>query len=411
MKLFLTGTALALAAAAPAYAQAPICGGISVVGDWVGGDEAASDLAAADEVFDADGQVPIAGHLVRMFTLSDQTDVRIEVSAVPSGDPYISVYAADGTEVAADDDSGDDFASRITSSLPAGTYCLAARSYESGITDVSVRIGTAAAFGDDTPAPAPSTPAITPETAGTGAACFEPGMARLGNGLGLSDLTGDMSANLTVEEVPALGFSLTEPSPISVFADSETGDPLIRLLDARGTVLGENDDHDGLNARIDMTQTLQPGDYCIEIEDLNGTGNAMDVGVEAFDPAADRLRRLNAAEFAPTAADSVTVTDLGALETAMLRDVAASGDTVWFSFDLPSGGLVLTEAIGNGTDPAVTLFDRVGRRIGENDDGPDGLDSFLATRLLPGRYTLGVRLIDDSEGSVRLLLERYVPAP
>ncbi|SDZ09863.1 hypothetical protein SAMN05444004_10629 [Jannaschia faecimaris] len=408
MKLFLAGTALALIGAAPAQAQSPICGGISVVGEWVGGEEAGSDLTSAAQVFEADGRVPIAGHLVRMFSLSGATDIRIDVDAAPSGDPYISIYDAGGTEVAADDDSGENFGSRIQTTLGAGTYCLAARSYESGVTDVSVRIGAADVFGDTTPAATPQS--SSPSGTEGGASCFTPGMARLGDGLTPSDLTGGIFANLTASESPALGFSLAQETPLSVIANSENGDPLIRLLDANGAVIGENDDFDGLNSRIDLTQSLQPGDYCIEIEDLNGADNAIEVGVEAFDPAADRLRRLNAAEYAPTSSDSVMVTDLGTLETALLHEVQASGDASWITIDLPAGGLVLTEVIGDGFDPIVTLFDRVGRRVAENDDGPEGLDSFLATRLLPGRYMIAVRLIDDSSGPVRLLMERYVPA-
>ncbi|WP_179380632.1 ABC transporter substrate-binding protein [Jannaschia marina] len=413
MTRFLTCTALALAFGTPAFAQSPICGGISVVGEWVGGDEAGSDLTGAAAPFDGGGQVPIAGHLVRMFTLSADTDVRIDVAAVPAGDPYISVYDAAGAEVAADDDSGGDFAARVQTTLGPGTYCLAARSYESGVTDVSVQIGAASTFDGDggTSAPqAPAAPEVAPPVvaAGRGAGCFEDGMASLGEGL--SPATLGASATVTAGDAPALGFTLLESAPLSVLAESETGDPLIRLRDESGATLAENDDFDGLNSRIDMTAALAPGAYCIELEDLNGTDNSIDVRLESFDPAADRLRRLNAAEFAPTASDEVPVTDLGTLETALLQQVQASGDTTWFTFDLPAGGLLLTEAIGDGLDPMVVLFDRVGRRVGENDDGPEGLDSFLASRLLPGRYTLGLRLIDDSRGPVRLLMERYVPA-
>lgn len=409
MKLLFTGVAVALLTALPAWAQSPICGGISVVGDWVGGSEAESDLTGADTIFEADGRVPIAGHLVRMFTLSRETEIRIEVAAEPAGDPYIAVYDAAGTEVAADDDGGDGFASRVETTLATGTYCLAARSYESGVTDVSVRIGLASAFDDQT-APRPAGDVSPPPVTDGGAACFQSGMARLGDDLAPPDLTAGLAADLTAGETPALGFSLSAGTSISITAESDGGDPLIRLRDANGAVLGENDDFEGLDARIDLTQPLSAGEYCIEIEDLNGPDNAIAVALLTFDAAADRLRRLDAAEFAPTDDDDVPITDLGELDTAVLREVQASGRATWFTFDLPGGGLVLTEAIGGGFDPAVILFDRVGRRVGENDDGPEGLDSFLAARLVPGRYTLAVRLIDESAGPIRLLMERYVPA-
>ena len=408
MKRILAGITLLIALSGPALAQSPICGGISLVGEWVGGEEAASDLATADDIFDTEGQVPIAGHLVRMFTLSQDTDVRIDVSAIPAGDPYISVYDAAGVEVAADDDSAGDFGASVQTTLAEGTYCLAARSYESGVTDVSVKMGR----GDqDFGTPAIPSAAAPIDSGGTGAGCFEPDTASLGTDLDIPGLTEGLSASNTAGSTPAYGFTLSEATPISVTASSEYGDPLIRLLDARHNVLAENDDFDGLNSRIDLTQMLEPGDYCIEIEDLNGNENLITVGLETFDPAADRLRRLNAAEFAPTAGDSVTITDLGTLDTAILQEVQTSSDATWYRLELPAGGLLLTEVIGNGLDPEVVLFDRVGRRIGENDDGPDGLDSFLVSRLLPGSYTVAIRLVGDGEtGPVRLLMERYVLA-
>lgn len=83
----LSALALALLWSGPVLAQAPICGGISLVGEWIGGDEAGSDVFAEGAVFEGEGRVPIAGHLVRMFTLSKPGVVRLDVRAVPSGGP------------------------------------------------------------------------------------------------------------------------------------------------------------------------------------------------------------------------------------------------------------------------------------------------------------------------------------
>lgn len=52
--------------------------------------------------------------------------------------------------------------------------------------------------------------------------------------------------------------------------------------------------------------------------------------------------------------------DFGGLGTMLLEEVAMRDGARWFMFDLPEDGLVLTEAIGNGADPVVTLFDRAG---------------------------------------------------
>jgi hypothetical protein len=407
MRAILATTALTTLFAAPALAQdAPICGGISLVGEWVGGEEASSDVMAPEVFFDIAGQVPIAGHMVRMFTLSEPGSVRVDVSAVPAGDPYIAVYDASGSEVGSDDDSGGNFGSSVTMDLAPGTYCLAARSYESGITDVSVQIGRPEFF------PASNDIAPTPGPSGNGAGCGSADVAIIADG----QVTPDMLANGTVvsgtiRQAPAYAFDLTQDVPLTITATSELGDPLIRLKDSVGNVLAENDDADGLNSRIDMTAALSAGEYCLEVEDLNGEDNAIVVSLDEFDPVADRLFRLGNMEFAPTTNDDVSVVDLGALETLISQDVQASDSATWFSLAVPAGGLLVIEAVGTDVDPELKLFDRAGREVAYNDDGPTGLDSQIVYRSQPGNYMIGLRLLDSGQsGNVRLLLERYVPA-
>ncbi|MEM7487616.1 MAG: ABC transporter substrate-binding protein [Pseudomonadota bacterium] len=394
-----------LASPALAQAEAPFCGGISAVGEWVGGSEAASDVATAPAAFQADGMVPIAGHLVRLFHLSEAADIRAEVAAEPAGDPYISIYDRAGTEVGADDDSGGDFAARVEMTLPAGTYCLAARSYESGVTQVAVRIGRAeheamTAGGDTVPPARVDLP--------TGPGCFSAETPSLGTDLEPGGLEATATGN--AGEQPAYGFDLAAPATLSILATSELGDPLITLLAEDGTELAENDDFDGLNSRIDLIDPLPAGSYCIEVEDLNGAANAITVSLQDYDAAAARARRIAAAEIAPGPGDPAEIVELGDLTTLLLTDVTASADAIWLRFDAPQGGLLLAEARGDGADPVITLFDRVGRQVGYNDDGPNGLDSQLAARLFPGSYLMAVRLVDEGEARISVALERFVPA-
>ena len=58
----------------------------------------------------------------------------------------------------------------------------------------------------------------------------------------------------------------------------------------------------------------------------------------------------------------------------------------------------------------ATLYDRIGRELATNDDGPNGLDSLLIHRAAPGRFLVGLRTYEDGPGEVRLSLERFVPA-
>lgn len=393
-------------ATGPAIAQEPICGGISLVGEWVGGAEGASDIATAEAPFDLSGEVPIAGHLVRMFTLSEPSDIRVEVAARPAGDPYVAIFDAGGAEVGGDDDSGGDFAARAEVSLAPGRYCLAARSYESGVTDVDIRLGR-----QDMAALTDAAPAAAPDEGPTTGGCGAPDLARLGDGLDAAALATGVSAMAALGQTPAWGFALAAPTTLTVTAESPTGDPVLTIRDAAGTVLAENDDFDGLNSRVDFEVPIGPGAFCVELDDLAGSENPITVSLRAYDAQAARQRRLDEAQIAPTSQDAVAVTELGSLDTILVADVPATGAASWFAFNLPEGGLVLTEALGDGLDPMVALFDRAGRRLGVSDDHADTLDSQLVARLMPGRYLVALRLVGSGgTGPVRLLMERFVPA-
>lgn len=390
---------LAATVGAPAMAESPICGGISLVGEWLGGEESASDLSAEGTSFTVEGTVPIAGHLVRMFTLSQPGAVRVEARAAPSGDPFATIFDAGGREVATDDDSAGDYGALIDTTLPTGSYCLAVRSYESRPTNVTVAVGP----GDGEPAE------IVPDEPDTeaGGGCFADTMATLGT----LDVDGTLEADATADEVPAYGFELSEPMALTITATSTDGDPSIRLLRPDGTILAENDDFDGLDSRIEVTAPMVAGGYCVEVTDLSEGDSSITVSMQRYDAAAARAGGIGRAEVAPTAADGTEVQDLGSLGTVLTAEATIDAAARWFRIDLPDGGLVVTEAAGDGADPVLTLFDLVGRKIGENDDGPDGLDSRLVSQLPPGGYLLAVRLVDpDAVGLVRLLLQRYVPA-
>ena len=410
---------LACTAAPAAWAQdAPFCGGISLVGTWAGGTPEASDALGPEAFFDLRGAVPIAGHLVTLFEASQPGAVRIDVAALPSGDPYVALYDESGGEVAADDDGGGGYAASLTADLQPGRYCLATRSYESGVTDVSVQIGRPELF----PEPAPGADGGDGGgfdggggggEAAFGPGCGEPGVAVLADGaLDPAALAAGPSVVGTAGGMPAVEFTLTEATALSVTAYSDTGDPIISLLDPDGGLIDENDDFDGLNSRIDVTYDLSPGTYCVELEDLNGDDHAITVALEAFDPVADRARRLGLMEFSPAGQDEVEIVELGTIAAELTHDVQASDVAQWLAFDLPEPGVLIVEAVSAERDPEVKLFDRLGRELAYNDDAPGGgLDSLLTQRVGAGRHVLGVRILDaGAQGNVRVLLERYVRA-
>ena len=404
--------------ATPALAQeVPSCGGVGAEGAWIGGDAAASDVSTAEAALTLDAEVPIAGRTVALLRLSQPTGLRVEAAA-PDGDPYLALLDADGAEVASDDDGGGALDARAEADLPAGDYCLVVRSYAASALPVTLAAGTIEhepiTAGEAAPAPAPETAA--PEGAGAFAATCEgrgPRRPLADAPIDAAMLSAGVSGTATLADTRTWGFALSEPAALTVTATSADGDPVLGLHRDDGTLIAENDDTDGLNSRVDTPAALPAGAYCLELDDLNGDGNAITVALAAFDPQADRLRRIADAEIPPAPSDPVAVEDLGPLDTAVLTEIGATSEAAWFAFDLPEGGVLLSEAVGVGdVDPALRLFDRLGRVVAENDDAPGGgLDSFLVTRVLPGRYVMAVRLVSDGQtGPVRLLLERYVPA-
>ena len=378
---------------------ASLCGGLGRAGAWAGGDASGSDLSSASVAFDADGSVPAGGRLVRLFFLGARTAVRLEAAARPSGDPFLTILDAGGDEVASDDDGGEDLAARVEATLAPGVYCLAARSVDGGSIDVAVRLGR------DEHEP------LSGGGSG-GFACSAADLPAMGDDpLDAAALEEGVRVGATVGRTPAWGFTLAESVPLTITATSVAGDPVIRLRDASGALLAENDDADGTNSRIDLRDAPVAGDYCLEVDDLGGDDNRVDVTLARFDAAAERRRRIADADLAPLPGDEVDVRSLGSVGVSLIADIAVSSEAAWMRFDVPEDGVLAIEAIGQGVDPTIVLFDRVGRRLGENDDGPDGLDSLLVRRVRSGSYQLAVRAAGaTSGGHVRVLLERYVPA-
>lgn len=400
--------ALLLATSSLASAQSTnLCGGVGGAGAWIGGSLGTSDVTDAIAPFQTAAQIPLGGHAVILFQISQPTDVRVEVAPQGTdGDTVLQLYASDGSIVVEDDDSGGNLAARAEVSLAPGEYCLAARSFENQVITADVRVGLlehealtpgldgggGADFGGTC---GPDTPA---ETIGNEA--FYQGM--LGNPITVSDLP---------VNTPFYRFELGEPLPLSLTAVGFDADPVLTLFDEFGNILAENDDFDGLNSRIDMTAPLAAGSYCIGVRDI-GTGiNPITVSIGEYDPVAARLGMINRAELAPSPQDDVPVTDLGVLPPAHFVDVPMGADAVWHRLRVEQGGLLLIEGIAIGdTDPMLTLFDWVGREIAWNDDA-DGLSSRLAERLTPGEYLLAVHPVPDTpQGTVRLVIERFVPA-
>ncbi len=395
-------SAALVALAAPAMAQDMACGANLPAGQWAGGAATQSDVGMSPTGFDVLAQVPPGGSHVTLFTLSQETPVRVEAAGQFGGDPVIELYDQSGTLILTDDDSGGGWDSRAEAQLPAGTYCLSTRSFGGGAISADIRVALQSAA------------SLTPGAGGSNILACTANTPATSLGAGpLDQVPGQQAtATLTITESPYYRFTLGSEMPITIRAENQSADPYIYIYDAAGTLIAENDDYGSLNARVDFTQGLAAGSYCIGMRALSNPDLPVTVSVSAFSQE-DMMRDLYASGEASPPPDGqlYPVIALGDLQTRLVRDSSVGGDAVWHSFTVPAAGLLLVDAIGIGnSDPMITLFDGVGRHISFNDDANGTLDSQLTAQVQPGDYMLGVMQYHGSPGAIRIAIERYIPA-
>ncbi|WP_458792263.1 DVUA0089 family protein [Yoonia sp. MH D7] len=391
-RTLLTSTALAFAFAAPLAAQ-DICSGVTG-GQWIGGNEDASDISTSDAYREQMALVLGGNSYVSLFKLSEATDVRIEAAGRGAGDPLIDIFDAAGSIITSDDDSGGGGAARSEISLEAGNYCMSMKSYDDAPMTAFVRIGR-------NEHEALTEGAISGGNEPTGSCAEATPFGALGT-----------TNSASVNETGFWSFTLPEPTAISITANNAAADPIITLFDNDDNTIAENDDADGLNSRIDQSSPLAAGDYCLNVRSYGDDSLPIDVTISVYDPAAATASLYAQGEASPPLDGTVEINALGLLPNRMRHDAQVSNNTTWFSFDVDKTGLLLIEAIaaGDNGDPWLILYDDLGREIQRNDDN-DGLNSQITARVNPGSYIAGVKQVSSSnESMIRLIFERYVPA-
>lgn len=415
----LATTAIVGLTAGAASAQVVSCGGIGDTGQWMGGTADASDISISDGPLTLTG-LPVAqsANAVTFFSMSAPGEIRIEAQPAGGGDSVIELYDEAGLLLLTDDDSGGGWASRAETLLQPGQYCTVTRGYAGGSLTTDVRIGRLehetiteglnggffggeSGFGD-------------PFFVGIDACTAETAATPLGTGP-LDDqlFQGGVSAANTITGVPYYRFTLNSPQAVSIRAENPSADPYIYIFDGDGTLLGENDDYESLNSRIDFTAPLDAGTYCIGMRSLSNPDLPVTVSVIGYDAAAALTELYDTGEAAPPLDGSYPIIDLGALPSRSVRDIQISGwNATWFSFDVTERGAIVIDAVEvTDSDPVLILFDDLGQEIAYNDDSGGSLNSQITARVQAGRYLLAVRQYSDSyQGIIRIATERYVPA-
>lgn len=384
-------------AAAPAMAQdANLCGGVGANGQWLGGDEASSDISSSPSYVEQMALVLLQNEYVGLFSVSQPGDYRIEAQGRGGGDTVIDVRDASGTIVTSDDDGGGGAASRAETFLDVGNYCVSMRSFDGTPLTGFVR---AARIDQE---------ALTPGT-NAGGNQGSTGECDLNTAVPIT-LGTPISNSWNAQSTYSL--TLDAPTSVSFTAENENADPILTLFDSSGNWLAENDDFDGLNSRIDMTTPLPAGTYCVGL-DLYGDEDApITVTATEYDAAAALQTLYARGEASPPLDGSYPVQALGELTTRLREDANVSGDAKWYSFDVYDSGLILVEAIAQGQgDPVLTMYDDLGRQVGYNDDADGSVNALLTVRVQPGTYLVAVKQLNDTtSGFIRMVFERYVPA-
>lgn len=412
-------TALAVAVLVqPAAAQEVSCGGIGAGAPWLGGSRAASDIAQAQGPLALSALTVAQGTRgVALFTLSQPGTYRVEAApATEFGDTVLELFDAQGTLIVTDDDSGGMLASRAELPLQPGDYCLAVTGYAGSPVTADLQVSR------------PEMPALTeglfggfagteglPPFVGVQPCLADTPAVMLGQGpLDAMLPQGGASAVNTVAAVPYYRFTLGSAQPVSIRAENPAADPYIYVFDGQGRLLGENDDHEGLDSRIDFTQPLAPGSYCIAMRALSDPDVPVTVRVTGFDAAAAAAESYALGEAAPPLDGSYPVQALGAIGRGLTRDVPVPGQQAqWFVIDVTDYSLLVVNADQvTDSDPVLSVFDEFGRNLGFNDDANGSLNSELILRTPPGRYLIAIRQYSGGyQGIIRLGIQRFVPAP
>lgn len=381
----------------PAMAQdANLCGGVGENGQWLGGDEAASDISTSDTYIEQMALVLMQNEYVGLFTVSEDGDYRIEAQGRGGGDTVLDLRNATGEIVASDDDSGGDAASRTETFLAAGTYCASMRSFDGSPITGFVRASR-----------------MDQEALTAGFAVQDDNSVTGECNLSMAQpiILGEPVANTwTMQNFYSL--RLDAPTSISLTAENPDADPILTLYDPTGNWLAENDDYDGLNSRIDMAQPLPAGEYCIAVNLYGDENVPITVTAKEYDAQEILLNLYDRGDASPPLDGSHPVKALGELQTRLREDVTVGGNATWYSFDVFEGGLILVEAIAQGNgDPVLVMYDDLGRQVGYNDDTDGSLNALLTVRVQPGTYLVAVRQLDSqTQGFIRMVFERYVPA-
>lgn len=373
---FLFGAA---SAALMAFGFAPAASAQSA--DQSGDNTTQTRLTAGQPV---SGEVSPAGD-TDWFRLSVEHGQRYHITLDGVGepdpiDPVLTVYDAQGNQIAFNDDANGTLNSALDyAPSQSGEVFIEARGFNPEATGAySLRVEASTLPADDAGNDRSTRARVTPGRAVNGSLDYE----------------GDVDAyRLSVRSGQRYVITLNGAAGSS----SALNDPLLRITDAQGAELASNDDGpEGLNSRVEYVPQ-HSGEVFVEAHAFSDNA----IGAYTLNVAAERL---------PAESASADINTRGRINVGQSVDSALdyAGDHDWFRIRLEAGQSYRFSLSGAGdkvlADPLLRIRDARGAEIASDDDGGDGLNSFLEfTAPSTGNYFVEAQgFTDDASGSYRL---------
>lgn len=303
-------------------------------------------------------------------------------------DTVLTLLDAGGAVLQTNDDREGSIDSRIVADLAPGSYCLAVESLGgsgSGMFELSAT-DEISAPGADLPDEMPcSTAAITDDLGEPLAAGF-----------------GSRTVDTTVEADGRRDLALSLAAPMTLRFDARSGsfDTILRLADASGTTLAENDDGPG-GTDSTFSLALAPGDYCLTVEGFVGAGGPAQLVVAEVGAPVSGTPTAEAGEVIPAPGSDIAVEDLGTLEASLQTNAAEEAATKWVAFTTASAGTVRISAVSASGGFVLRLFAEDGTRLGAAESAAGLTPATLSLDLAPGRYLVSMALPPDSPSRLR----------
>ena len=323
---------------------------------------------------------------------NSRSDWRIEVTAPTEiqvdakstwFDTVLTLVDANGNVVVENDDGPLNTDSRITRTLQPGSYCLAVAGYGGDGGEGELVIS-------DSPEP-------DPVDSGTVPGCSDPTITSdlgttIDTGTGIVSIPANIPANTRQD----WRMDVAEEVQLRMDANSNIMDTVLKLYDANGALIEENDDNPngvGTNSRIE--RTLSPGSYCVSMEGFAGGEGTGELSLLVLGEAGSGTASGQALP------EPDAIEDLGTLTTVLQSSAMVEDQTRWLSFTVSEPTGVRVDAVSASGGFTLRLLNESGEML-DVAEGYSGLTpTTLRTNLEPGKYIVAMSMNEGVTARLR----------